>query len=130
MYALQHDHILQLMQSVPPQARTTALIMTVLTIAIATLVALAIRRHVAVASGYLLVLSVFLAWCGSHDAARMAPYRSLITTRGIARDGHAADYLGLLQREAAYFHAVGDDEEALRSRRDAEVFARTHGLAP
>ena len=130
MYAVRSDHVLGLLQSVAPRARTAASIMALLAIAVTALVALAMRRHVAIAAGYLLAVSAFLAWCGTHDAARMAPYRPLIAARGIARDGHAVDYLGLLRREVAYFHAVGNEEEAQRSARDAELFARTHGLAP
>ncbi|MEA2329368.1 MAG: hypothetical protein QOE68_4327, partial [Thermoanaerobaculia bacterium] len=63
-----------------------------------------------------------------HDADHITPYRPFIEASRRAPDGHARDYLGLLRLEAAYFQATGNDAEAAASMRDAEAFARKHGL--
>jgi hypothetical protein len=129
LFALGHENNFQFLQSVPPQARAAAFVMTLITIAIFALAVLAVRTHAAVAAVYLIAVSVLLAWCGSHDAGHIAQYRSFIEANRRAPSGHARDYLGLLRLEAAYFQATGDDAEATISRRDAEAFARAHGLA-
>jgi hypothetical protein len=128
-FSLRHDENFQFLQSVPPPARTAVVVMTLIAIAAFALAAIAIRAHPAVAAAYLIALSALLAWCGSHDATRIEHYRPLIEASRHAPDGHALDYLGLLRFEAAYFHATGDDAEAANSARDAEVFARAHGIA-
>jgi hypothetical protein len=128
LFALRHDHNVQLLQSVPPQARVAVLVMTLIAIAAFALAAVAIRAYPAVAAAYLIAISALLAWCGSHDAEGIEHYRPLIEASRRAPDGHALDYLGLLRFEAAYFQATGDDAEAANSRRDAEVFARVHQL--
>jgi len=129
LFALRHDDNFQLLQSVPPPARAVVVAMTLIAITVFALAAIAIRAHPAVAAAYLIAISALLAWCGSHDADRIDRYRPLIEASRHAPDGHALDYLGLLRFEAAYFQATGDDTEAVLSRRDAEVFARAHGLA-
>ena len=103
--------------------------MMLIAIGVFALAILAVRTHASVAAIYLIAVSALLAWCGSHDAERIAHYRPLIEANRRAPDGHALDYLGLLRFEAAYFHATGNDAEAARSMRDAETFARAHGLA-
>jgi hypothetical protein len=129
LFAIRHDDHFQFLQSVPPQARVAVFVMTLIAIAAFALAVLAIRAHPAVPAAYLIAISALLAWCGSHDAERIERYRPLIEASRRAPDGHALDYLGLLRFEAAYFHATGDDADAANSRRDAEVFARAHGLA-
>ena len=133
MLTLQRDRLFAVLQSVAPPERTAALVVMLLVVAIVSiLVALAVWTDAAVAATvYLVTVSAFLAWCGSHDAARSMAYRSLLEAnrRGSARDGHALDYLGLLQRERDYFRAVGNTEEAASSQREAATFARAHGFA-
>jgi hypothetical protein len=129
IFSLRHDDNFQFLQSVPPQMRVAVFVLTLIAIAVFALAAIAIRAHPAVAAAYLIAISAILAWCGSHDAERIARYRPLIEANRRGPDGHALDYLGLLRFEAAYFHATGDDAEAANSRRDAEVFASAHGLA-
>jgi hypothetical protein len=129
LFALRHDHNFEFLQSVPPQARAAVFVMTLIAIAVFALAALAVRAHAAVAAVYLIAIGALLAWCGSHDAERIARDRPLIEASRRAPDGHALDYLGLLRFEAAYFHAIGNDAEAAISTRHAEVFARAHGLA-
>ena len=133
MLTLQRDRLFVVLQSVAPPERTAALVVMLLVVAIVSiLVALAVWTDAAVAATvYLVTVSAFLAWCGSHDAARTLAYRSLLEAnrRGSARDGHALDYLGLLQRERDYFRAVGNTEEAASSQREAATFARAHGFA-
>ena len=129
LFALRHGDHVRFLQSFPPEARAAATVMTLIAIAVFALAALAVRAHPAVAAAYLIIVSALLVWCGSHDAERIARYRPLIEASRRAPDGHALDYLGLLRFEAAYFHATGDDAEAANSRRDAEMFAREHGLA-
>jgi hypothetical protein len=129
LFALRHDDNFQILQSVPPQARPAAIVLMLIAIAVCALAILAVRTHAAVAAAYLIAVSALLAWCGSHDAERIAHDRPLIEANRREADGQALDYLGLLRLEAAYFEATGNDAEAAVSRRDAEVFARTHGLA-
>jgi hypothetical protein len=128
LFAIRHENPLQFLQSVAPQARAAAFVMTLIAIVVFALAVLAVRTHAAVAAVYLIVVSALLAWCGSHDADRIARYRPLIEANRRAPDGHALDYLGLLRFEAAYFQATGNDAEAARSTRDAEAFAHAHGL--
>jgi hypothetical protein len=128
-FSLRHDDNFQFLQSFPAQARAAAVVMTLIAIAFFALAALIMKTHPAIAATYLIAVSALLAWCGSHDAERIARYRPLIEANRRAPDGHALDYLGLLRFEAAYFHATGNDAEAAASRRDAEVFASAHGLA-
>jgi hypothetical protein len=128
LFALQHDDNFQFLQFVPPQARTAAFVMTLIVMSVCVLAALAVRTHPAVAAVYLIAVSALLAWCGSHDAERIARDRPFIDASRRAPDGHARDYLGLLQLEAAYFQATGNEAEAARSTIDAQSFARAHGL--
>ncbi|MEA2325437.1 MAG: hypothetical protein QOE68_396, partial [Thermoanaerobaculia bacterium] len=128
-FSLRHDDNFQFLQSVPPQARVAAVVLTLIAIAVFALAALIMKAHPAIAATYLIAVSALFAWCGSHDAERIARVRPLIEANRRAPDGHALDYLGLLRFEAAYFHATGDDAESAASRRDAEAFARAHGLA-
>jgi hypothetical protein len=129
LFAFRNDDNFKFLRSVPPQARTAVFVMTLIAIAVFALATIAVRAHPAIAAAYLMSISALLAWCATHDADRIASYRPFIEANRRAPDGHALDYLGLLRFEAAYFHAKGDDAEAARSRRDAEVFARAHGLA-
>jgi hypothetical protein len=129
LFALRHDDNFQFLQYVPPQARAAALVLILIAIAVCVLAAVAVRSHAAVPAAYLIAVSALLAWCGSHDADHITPYRPFIEANRLAPNGHARDYLGLLRLEAAYFHATGDEAEAARSIVDAESFARAHGLA-
>ena len=131
LLTLQQDRLPHAFQSIPPPARAATLIVLLLAVAVtAILVVLAMRtRAVTAATLYLLVTSAFLFWCGTHDAAGIASYRSFLeANRRSASDGHALDYLGLLRNEAEYYRATGNPDEAIRSERDAEEFARRQGL--
>ena len=128
LFALRHDDNFRFLQSIPPQARSAAFVAALIAIAAFSLAALAVRTHAAVAAVYLIAISALLAWCGSHDAQRIAQYRPFIEANRRVVDGHAMDYLQLLRSEAAYFHATGDDAEAARSRSGAEAFARAHRI--
>jgi hypothetical protein len=126
--ALRHVDNFQFLQSIPPQARAAAIVMTLIVIVVFGLATLAVRTHAAVAAAYLIAVSALLAWCGSHDAERIARIRPFIDASRRTPDGHARDYLGLLRLEAGYFQATGNDAQAAQSRSEAEAFARTHGL--
>jgi hypothetical protein len=128
LFAIRHDDNFQFLQAVPAQARAAAVVMTLITIAVFALAALAVRAHPAVATAYLIAVSALLAWCGGHDAGHIAQYRPFIEANRHAPSGHVRDYVGLLRLEAAYFQSTGDDAEAAVSRRDAEAFVRAHGL--
>jgi hypothetical protein len=129
LFTLRHDDNFQFLQLVPPYARATVFVMTVIAIVVFALAALAVRAHPAVTAAYLIAISALLAWCASNDAERIERYRPLIAASRRAPDGRALDYLELLRFEAAYFRATGNDADAAISTRDAAAFARAHGIA-
>jgi len=78
------------------------------------------------AAAYLASCAVLLAWCGTHDRARTAPWRELI-----ARDrrlgeaaGYAASRSAFLHQEAGWLQQTGREGEAARVRAEAEKFDR------
>lgn len=104
----------------PPLHGTVLLAALVTTIVVALIILIGRKAGTIAATVYLLVMSVFYAWCGVHprydDVARFMLARQ---ARGELTSAAARDTIGLLRDEAEYMHRVGRHEEAEQALREA-----------
>jgi hypothetical protein len=107
---------------VPAAMRGRVLLLMAMTFALfaigALLVRLLSRRAQAVdVAVYLVAATLFLAWCGSHDAGRLGAYAELIA-RNRPLAGRADARYGLLRDELDYLVKAGRTGEAARTARE------------
>ena len=101
----------------PPQLRTEVLLSMLLTAVVSAAIAWIARRYgTALATAYLIGMSIFYAWCGLHPK-HDARSRALIAAK--MPSGSAADTVTLLRYEADYMQRTGRPEEAAKALREA-----------
>lgn len=106
----------------PPDMRGGVLLAFFVTVAAMLAIGLAVRRApVAVATAYLVIMSLFFAWCGLHPK-HDALSRALIARKGPS--GAARDTATLLLYEADYMERTGRPAAAARARAEAAGLAR------
>jgi hypothetical protein len=113
--------------SVPPQMRLGVLIMVATCLLIAAAAAFLLRRidrraAAALAGTYLVAASLFLAWCGSHDGAKLPDYAVLIDQNRPFRalPGGFDFRILLLHQEADWLRKSGREAEARETEREIE----------
>lgn len=101
----------------PPQLRMDVLIAIAVSAVVLALVALAARKYgTAMALAYLVAMSAFFAWCGTHPK-HDALSRQLIATP--MPSGSALDTITLLRYEADYMERTGRTDAAAKARAEA-----------
>jgi hypothetical protein len=101
----------------PPQLRLDVLIAAGVSAVALALIALAARKYgTALAFAYLVGMSAFFAWCGTHPKYD-AFSRQLIATP--MPSGSAVDTITLLRYEADYMERTGRTAESVKARADA-----------
>jgi hypothetical protein len=110
---------------VPPRARLSVWILMLATAALLALIAwIASRANgTALAAAYLLTFAIVFAWCGSHDAAHMAPWRDVKTGKATAETS-----ILVVENEARWLAATGHPDAAARSFAEAATMRRRAGL--
>lgn len=126
--ALRNPEWVQPLAFVPPAMRGAVLLACLGSIAVALIVYLIpARARTATASAYLVAISIFFVWCGSHDAERLTSYRDLIAyNRALGSfAGGAANRIALLVEEERYLRKMGRIPDADQTRREIEAMQPT-----
>jgi hypothetical protein len=85
---------------------------------------LPLRARAFLAAGYLVVLSAFLAWCGTRDAGRVGAYQRLIVRNQGAEARRSVDFrAALLRHELEYLQKSGRTAEAAETENEIRSLA-------